>query len=87
MPSEEDDFWFALAEQQEQQKQQQQQQPMDVEAVTPNFTVDSKKKFDKAAVREADTMMWFGGDHEEEQAEAVHAQILTCASSVEKYRN
>jgi hypothetical protein len=71
VPTEEDEFWFALAEQQDRQ-QQQQQQSMDLDNPAPTFTVDStKKKFDKAAVREADTMMWFGGDHEEEQTEAV----------------
>jgi hypothetical protein len=63
-PSEDDEFWFAVAEQQE--KNQPTGDHMDTDTSRPNFTVDSKKKFDKAAVREADTMMWFGGDREEQ---------------------
>ncbi|ELR17510.1 DNA polymerase (pol2), putative [Acanthamoeba castellanii str. Neff] len=72
-PSEDDEFWFAVAEQQE--KNQPTGDHMDTDTSRPNFTVESKKKFDKAAVREADTMMWFGGDREEEQPDTQQASV------------
>jgi hypothetical protein len=74
--SEEDEFWFAVAEQQDKQPAA----SMDTDAPAPNFTIASKKKFNKAAVREADAMMWYGGDHEEDKTETVRHTTTTVHS-------
>lgn len=69
--TDDDAFWFAVAEHQEP------QQPSVNGGTTRNFTLDTKKKFDKAAVKEADNVMWFGGDHEDQQTETVlHLSLL-----------
>lgn len=56
--NDDDEFWFSVAEQQE--------RTTEAQNIAANFTIESKKKFDKEAVKEAEGMMWFGGNIKEQ---------------------